>query len=296
MTTATVPVDLLNPGQVFACLGFMEAAEILCGPCEGSFEYRAAETRTAFRISVAGQVNPIEEVLNFLLTAQAVAIAPKGAELDESFAGKWRIQAVVADSTRYPFGRPETPATLASFLFDAAQRVIPLNYWGDTPKSGRDDVKLWGGSGGKPGAALANDALKLIRDIAAGKGVDLSNDPFACSAPQTSSFRFDWRRDYIPLDAGFSPNKHKGHVRMVGYPLVELLAGIGLEHSRPRRANELTYWYGLSRAVLPTSFVRALLGVSAMNFPMRSFRMCLGWPGKEEMDRCITEVREENVR
>ncbi len=30
MASATVPVDLLNPGQVFACLGIMEAAEILC--------------------------------------------------------------------------------------------------------------------------------------------------------------------------------------------------------------------------------------------------------------------------
>jgi hypothetical protein len=27
MAEASIPVDLLNPGQVFACLGFMEAAE-----------------------------------------------------------------------------------------------------------------------------------------------------------------------------------------------------------------------------------------------------------------------------
>lgn len=35
MGKATIPVDLLNPGQVFACLGFLEAAETLCGPAKG---------------------------------------------------------------------------------------------------------------------------------------------------------------------------------------------------------------------------------------------------------------------
>ena len=31
MSEAFIPVDLYNPGQVFACLGFMEAADILLG-------------------------------------------------------------------------------------------------------------------------------------------------------------------------------------------------------------------------------------------------------------------------
>ncbi|RAZ84244.1 hypothetical protein DDV93_12530 [Cereibacter johrii] len=41
--------------------------------------------------------------------------------------------------------------------------------------------------------------------------------PFAFSAPQSSSFRFDRRLDYMPIDAGFSPNRHDG-ITMVGYP------------------------------------------------------------------------------
>lgn len=32
MGQAIIPVDLRNPGQVFACLGFLEAADVLCGP------------------------------------------------------------------------------------------------------------------------------------------------------------------------------------------------------------------------------------------------------------------------
>ncbi len=37
MAEATIPVDLRNPGQVFACLGLMEAAEVLLGPAEGRY-------------------------------------------------------------------------------------------------------------------------------------------------------------------------------------------------------------------------------------------------------------------
>nr|RDS95485.1 hypothetical protein DWF04_11310 [Cereibacter sphaeroides f. sp. denitrificans] len=56
--------------------------------------------------------------------------------------------------------------------------------------------------------------------------------PFAFSAPQSSSFRFDRRLDYMPIDAGFSPNRHDG-ITMVGSPVAELLAANGLRYARP---------------------------------------------------------------
>ena len=70
MAGAAVSVDLLNPGQVFACLGLMEAAEILCGPCEGGFDYREFETQTTFAIHVAGAEDPIAAVVKFLASAE----------------------------------------------------------------------------------------------------------------------------------------------------------------------------------------------------------------------------------
>jgi CRISPR-associated protein Csb3 len=36
MAQADIPVDLFNPGQVFACLGFLEAADIVLGDAEGN--------------------------------------------------------------------------------------------------------------------------------------------------------------------------------------------------------------------------------------------------------------------
>jgi CRISPR-associated protein Csx14 len=86
----------------------------------------------------------------------------------------------------------------------------------------------------------------------------------------------------------------------VGYPLVELLAAIGLTHARPLRLrSKLEYLYGVvgtSHEVgwLPVAFVRAALGVAAMPFETRRFQMFLDWPGKEGQARAITQVTEES--
>jgi CRISPR-associated protein Csx14 len=161
------------------------------------------------------------------------------------------------------------------------------------PRTGRDSVKFWAGSGGYPGAALMADALNLVRS----RIVDAAADPFSLSAPQSSSFRFDWRRDYIPMDVGFSPNDH-GELTMLGFPLVEILATVGLSNARPERMNKLAYRYGVigvavTEDLYDPALLRASLGAAVLPFQQRIFRMNLGWPGQENQARCITEVFEE---
>lgn len=137
--------------------------------------------------------------------------------------------------------------------------------------------------------------MNLIRDLGDNELAVAVADPFNVSAPQSSSFRFDWRRDYIPLDAGFSPNEHGG-IEMVGYPFVELLAAVGMQNARPARVdarNKLAYRYGISSAMLPTVFARAVLGGEGLGFPTRLFRMRLGWPGQAGQARCIIDAQEE---
>ena len=77
MAEASVPVDLTNPGQVFACLGLLEAADVLCGEAMGGFDW-SAETDTRFRLSAAGDDNPVAGVLAFLAKVKVVALAPEG--------------------------------------------------------------------------------------------------------------------------------------------------------------------------------------------------------------------------
>ena len=298
MTAATIPVDLTNPGQVFACLGFMEAAEILCGPCKGRFGYEVSETRTTFTLDGPG--DPAATVVDFLTRAEAKALAPQGSQLSTA---KWGVETIAfpdaadgdALGAEFPCPVPESPAALPVVLTDGTNQ-IPVGHWADDPgTTGRDNVKFWAGAAGYPGGALARDALAMVQGFDGNALAAAATDPFSVSGPQSSSFRFDWRRDYIPLDAGFSPNLQSS-VRMIGYPLVELLAAIGLEHARPDRPdrrNKLTYRYGVSSAVLPTVLARSVLGIQGLGFPVRTFRIRLGWPGQEGQARCIIDAQEE---
>ncbi len=284
-----LPVDLLNPGQVFACLGFLEAAGILLGDVEGGFDW-SDEGSVKFRLRARGDQNPVEQVLAFLAEANVMTLAPTHSHLNTK---KWNVPTELVEADQpFPFPEPSSPATLPAVLKVDGLPVIPIDHWGDGTE--RDNVKFWAGSGGYPGAALALDALSLVRD----RLHDASGDPFSLSAPQSSSFRFDWRRDYIPIDTGFSPNDH-ADLTMIGFPVVEILAAIGLTNARPRRLNKLEYRYGVIGMVAADegydpAFLRAALGCAELPFPRRTFRMRLGWPGQENQARCITDVFEES--
>jgi len=289
MAEASIPVDLLNPGQVFACLGFMEAAEILCGRSAGRFEYQGRDVAARFVISADGPQYPVSEVLHFLARAEVKSVAPLGSGLSTE---KAKIETVQSEGSIFPSAVPESSATLPIMLTDK-EHLIPIDHWADG--SDRDNVKFWAGMAGYPGAALARDALSLVRDLGDNALAAAVADPFDVMAPQSSTFRFDWRHDYIPLDTGFSLNAHSG-MTSVGYPFVELLAAIGMQNARPARVNprdKLAYRYGVSSAMLPTVFARAVLGGESLGFPIRLFRMRLGWPGQEGQARCIVDAQEE---
>ncbi|MCY4408546.1 MAG: type I-U CRISPR-associated protein Cas8c [Rhodospirillaceae bacterium] len=290
MAEASIPVDLTNPGQVFACLGFLEAAEVLLGEARGGFDWRdTAEVR--FRLGACGGENPVVRVLRFLDEATVTSFAPAGSSHSTD---KWKIETRKDDSGAFPF-RDSGPDVLPARLSDGTDKAIHIDYWGDQGQARRDRVKFWAGAGGYPGAGLARDALDLIR----GRASDYAHDPFSLSAEQSSSFRFDWRRDYVPIDAGFSPNAH-GDMVMRGYPIVELLAAIGLTNARPLRRERLEYGYGVaglaSDDLYDPIFLRAALGsekVPVPGMPFRLFTMRLDWPGQEGQARCITDVTEE---
>lgn len=290
MAASSIPVDLANPGQVFACLGFVEAADVLLGNAEGGFDWDSDGAR--FLFAAAGEEDPAVRVLRFLEEATVTALAP--ADSTNRMQAGWKIDTVSADSSAFPFPDPKSPATLPAQLQDGCGQTIVIDHWGDATR--RDNMKFWGGSKGKPGAALARDALELVH----GRAVDCAGDPFAMAAPQSGSFRFDWRRDYVPIDAGFSPNAHKGKLVMQGYPIVELLAAVGLTHARPLRRFRQEYSYGVpgiaGSDLHDVIVLRAALGARQPPFPgmrFRRFSMQLDWPGQEGQARCITHVTEE---
>ena len=297
MAESTVEVDLLNPGQVFACLGLMELADELLGSATAAFKFGFAKA-SEIRIRAQGEEPPIDCALRFLEQAEIESFAPRGTKKLDGWKASWGTAPTVDnENDASPVPAQDSPATVPLYLADDANHRILFDYWADGTR--RDKAKFWAGAGGYPGAAILRDALDIVR----GKTQQHSNNPFALSGVQTSSFRLDWRRDYIPLEVGFSPNKH-ADIQMVGYPLVEILAAIGLTHSRPLRdpSSPLKYSYGVlgtnDETLLDPSFHRAALGAKASpvpGMPFRRFAMNLGWPGQEGQARCITEVYEEEI-
>lgn len=300
MAEASIPVDLFNPGQVFACIGLVEAADVLLGNAEGYFDW-SEPGNVRFHVRADGSESPVKVVLEFLDRAEARALAPEGSASLVEWTASWgAIPEEWSRSEGYPFPEPPSPATLVCVLSDGNKK-LRLEHWGDATR--RDNVKFWAGSGGQPGSALARDALILIR----GHAVESFRNPFAFSAPQSSSFRLDWRRDYVPLDLGFSLNPHRNtprEVRAMGFPIVELLAALGLSNARPKRPSrrdKLSYEYGVigvfgsdAPAWLPLPILRAALGGASLPFPMRHFKMSLKEPGQEGQARAITMVTEES--
>lgn len=301
MARTSIPVDLFNPGQVFACLGLLELSEITVGPSRAAFDWSDA-ARAEFLLECEGQANPVERGLQFLEAAEVESLAPEDPALATE---KWKVPTRRTSAAEgYPVPPPSSPAALPAIL-RAGGTSVTLSSWAEanlpdliTPR--RDNVKFWAGMAGYPGVALVRDALDAARPHLD----DAAADPFSVSTPMSSGFRFDWRSDYIPIDVGFSLNSHSA-IQTRGFPLVELLAAVGLSHARPKRLRKLEYRYavvgrdsyddGAEPRLLPAGFLRAALGAASLPFPQRTFAMHLDWPGQENQARCITQVLEENL-
>ena len=127
MAEASIPVHS-QPGQVFACIGFVEAAQVLLGGAEAAFDWSVAGA-ARFRVRACGDASPVGRVLEFLSKASAAALAPAGSATLESWAPSWGPAPTSIERMHgYPVPDPPSPATLVCVLHDGAQS-ISIDYW-----------------------------------------------------------------------------------------------------------------------------------------------------------------------
>lgn len=293
MMKSSIPVDLLNPGQVFACLGLMECAFAASDNASenkdeivGQFDIGNAnqsqfrDTTTGMFVLECSAGITITDLLSALTKATVRAFAPMDSDLNDK-----DVETLKYCDTSFPARLPEKTSALPIEIL-TEEWSVSISSWAESNSAGRNNAKFWAGN--YSGAGATSGALELIR------GCNNLEDPFNFQALQSSSFRLDWRRDYSALDAGFSPNK-QGHIAMVGYPFVELLAAIGLENARPLcpdKGNKLYYHYAVPTIKTPLTLMRAALGGADLGLPLRRFSMTLDWPGKEGQARYITDAQE----
>ena len=303
MAEHSIPVDLLNPGQVFACLGFLEAADVLCGEAQGGFHDWDNNSATRFRLSTVGNENPFEVVLEFLATeAKIRSVAPPGYTVSET------ETANPPEPTETFMAQKADKTTLPIRLGGGNRPVIELGHWADG--SGRETFKLY--SGNRSADKIAHDMLNGVRKptprqtqegqpgALQTKGIEqlfdedrngLISDPFRVT-PMGGSFNFDPRGAWTAIDAGYSPNTQK-HTVMAS-PVVEFLAAWGLQDARPlmsgNKGREVRY--AVWKEMLPPMLARAAFIRAIPGLTIKCFRFTIALSGKNKI---VTFAKQENL-
>lgn len=307
MAEAEIPVDLFNPGQVFACLGFLEAADILLEDVEGGFDW-SSQADVKFVLRAKGERNPVEHVLNFLAETQIESWGPvgyknpvpkKGGRTDEDDgdqdderddAESDVAEASIVLSKVFP-DRTGDRMSLPIRLGGGNQPIVELGHWADG--SSRNNFKLYAGN--RSAHKIARAMLKGVRkkltkkqkargapgDLVS-KGIkqlwedarqQLVKDPLNQLTPIGGRFNFDPRGAWTAIDAGYSPDRQNHQV--TASPVVEFLAAWGLENARPREISEDYQdlvgddgWNGLGNS-RPREIGKRLVGYAAWGIPLR---------------------------
>ena len=240
MAEASIPVNIYNPGQVLACLGFMEAANELCGDAWGRFDWHKG-AKVNFHLKSSGTENPFAVALNFFVNAEIQEIDPVGTNSD----GK-RI---------YPDAMPKSDKAYPIKLIDQTGNIcVTLTHWADG--SGRNKFKLYAGN---------RSAFKIAKQIQE-KLIQLWNEnqnslietPFDILTPMGGSFNFDPRGAWTSIDIGFSLNKHSTYY-VESSPVVEIFSAWGLENSRLDEYQNRRVRYTTWGVDLPINLARAAI-------------------------------------
>jgi CRISPR-associated protein Csb3 len=283
MATATIPVDLTNPGQVFACLGFMEAAGILCGPCTGRFGWSAGDAE--FSLRVAKDVNPIEVSIDFACASATGAYSPPNFASDGAEPPAVERNDAESDlGATFPSAKPENMA-LPVRLSDDAGREIFLSHWADG--SSRDTFKLYAGN--RSALKVVKDMQELIKVLRRDTQDELVANPMNTACAIGGSFNFDARGAWNALDAGYSPDR-LGH-SVQSSPVVELFAAVGLQNARPVRISAFEYYYYAWGEPLPLILARTAIASVLPGIPSRRFRLPLFRPNPNS--RAVAHAQEE---
>ncbi len=234
MGRSVIPVDLHNPGQVFACMGFLEAADILCGPAQGGFDWSDGER---FILTAGGTDCPVAAVLGFLANAEVRWLSP-----DESTRERDGGETVVTKGISR--SSDPAPADLPGMFIGRCQgilRSIPFGYWADG--SGRFNTTFKKSTYAASSHVRLGNALDGIRTLERRPCIDA---PFHQYTRTQSLFRWDPRGSADPIHSGTSPDKlRKGGIdmRVATYPACEALAVVGLEHARPKKEKSNLFSY-----------------------------------------------------
>jgi len=243
----TIPVDLTNPGQFFACCGLLELADRLWSGAEGWFVNRE------FHLRCDGSFAALAKVLRQFVVTNTMSAAQK-ARLEEL--------SLMSKKDRERAGLEDEKKTL-----DALRREEPILFqsslelridWFCDEFSGGSRFKTWAGQ---------QSVLDITTAMHAGLcQVDAADESTlwncACGVGLPFNFDSDLGGQGSALDIGFSfdPLAASQLTRIEGTckPGLELLGFIGLQRFRPREIpGKNRFVYAAWQQPLPPSVAAA---------------------------------------
>lgn len=281
MNISSIPVDLGNPGQVFACLGLLEAADRFYGAAEACFDWKT-EKSAQFMLKSEHSKQPVADILSFLANAKALAIAP-----NDWVSPKGKVTDLVSVDT-FPAKEPDSTA-LPIMLRDAEGRCALLSHWAD--QSRRDNFKLYAGN--RSAQKIANDMLREVSSLWDSKHEQMVEAPFNVLCSMGGSFNFDPRGSWTGLDVGYSINDLKKakvlEQKVIASPVVEILAAWGMEHARPAALSLRNYRYVIWDCWLPPQLARVALSGDFALVERQCYQFQLDMSGKNKIIRYAIE-------
>lgn len=294
MGEARVPVDPSNPGQVFACLGLMEVAEVLVGGVEGGFDWQGNEP--CFALSSKDEYNPITKVFEFLFDCTVQVLAP-------SLPGEWP-EGVKKNDTFGSSGLSGPPAfkrisaNSLPVLLQSKDHVVPVGHWCDALRE--NNMKTFAGN--QVGSSILVDLLddmRAMQQVSGLKGEVPSKESFCLGklnfsevVVPKSRFGFDARGAWDALHAGLSIDALKYGVAIS--PSVEVLSAIGLEKARPRISGR-NVMYEIWQAMLPISLARVAISGCGSISPGIRFRRFVSHTGPDKYYKKLYFAYEETT-
>jgi len=247
----TIPVDLTNPGQFFACCGLLELADRLWPDAEviGGFTPPRFD-RAKFSIH-ANETFGSHDLVKKLLSAPRNAVDSYRPIMGSN--GE-----PVADAKK------TKPVTLGEPV------SLRLSWWLDELAGRQTPFKLWGSH---------QTSIGLIEDMATAIRSDEITDAtiLQSSVGMTGRIGLDTRSSWNALTEGFSPNDQ--NLPVDTYPSTELLAAIGLETFRPASLQS-GYAYACWIHPLPTIVARTVASGNVNIQGMIHYRFAVGARGK----------------
>jgi CRISPR-associated protein Csx14 len=289
---ASIPVDLFNPGQVFACLGFLEGADVLHGNAEGGFDW-SDDGNVTFALSAKGERNPFATVLTFLAAAKVEVISPK------DVVGPWPERSIPSAIFPAPL-RELLKSNKKSYVANAlplaitdGKHTLSISNWleGD----GRIALKLFGGN--QAGAQLASIVLNGQGDAVGLKQLlpiiesDNFQRPFDVTGPVGGRFGYDARGAWDAIRLGTSLDKQGMLIKVS--PHVEIRAALGLEYARPEFRGNYEICYSVWGQVLPIALARVALTAAHVLLPRDRYRAFRAHPGDDQQYKKCFSAQEE---